>query len=81
MNKLGHANDLYDGLRLLSLGNASGAGAGGSVSLGPGTVTPDMLVNASAQYKYLVSGGSPFAYIESPGALNIAAGKTLVVSN
>lgn len=44
-----------------------------------GSITPSMLANASAQYKYLVSGATPFAYAESAGALNIASGKTLTV--
>ncbi len=35
----------------------------------------------TAQYKYLVSSATPFAYAESAGALNIASGKTLTVSN
>jgi len=35
----------------------------------------------SAQYKYLISSAAPFAYAESVGALNIASGKTLTVSN
>lgn len=48
---------------------------------GIGVITPAMLANASAQYKYLVSGATPFAYAESAGALNIASGKTLTVSN
>jgi hypothetical protein len=52
------------------------ANSGGLIS-----VTPAMLSNASAQYKFLVSGATPFAYAESPGALNIASGKTLKVSN
>jgi len=45
-----------------------------------GAITPVKLANASAQYKYLVAGATPFAYAESVGALNIASGKTLVVS-
>lgn len=48
---------------------------------GLGVITPSMLANASAQYKYLVSGATPFAYAESAGALNIASGKTLTASN
>lgn len=46
-----------------------------------GSITPAMLANASAQYKYLVSGATPFAYAESAGALNIVSGKTLTVPN
>jgi len=39
-----------------------------------------LLDNASAQYKYLVSGATPYTYAESAGYLNIASGKTLVIS-
>ena len=46
-----------------------------------GSITPAMLAAASAQYKYLVSGATPFSYAESGGALNIATGKTLTVNN
>lgn len=46
---------------------------------GSGVITPAMLANASAQYKYLVSGSTPFSYAESAGALNISSGKTLTV--
>lgn len=47
---------------------------------GSGVITPAMLANASAQYKYLVSGSTPFSYAESAGALNIASGKTLAAT-
>ena len=45
-----------------------------------GSITPAMLANASAQYKYLISGATPFAYAESGGFLNITAAKTLAVT-
>lgn len=51
-----------------------------AADIGAGIVAPASLANASAQYKYLVSGATPFAYAESVGELNIASGKTLTIS-
>ena len=53
----------------------------GALTLASGVVTPAKLANASAQYKYLVSGATPFAYAESGGFLNITSAKTLAVQN
>jgi hypothetical protein len=39
------------------------------------------IVPASAQYKFLVSGATPFTYAESAGGINIASGKIPVFSN
>ena len=52
----------------------------GGEQIQPGTVTPAMLAPASAQYKFLVAGATPFAYGESVGGMNIAVGKILTVS-
>ena len=46
-----------------------------------GIIAPASLANASAQYKFLVSGATPFVYAESAGGLNIASGKIPVINN
>jgi hypothetical protein len=51
-----------------------------ATTIGAGKVTPAMLAVASAQYKFLVAGSTPFAYAESAGGLNVASGKIPVFS-
>lgn len=45
------------------------------------TASPSLLGNGTAQYQYIVTGGSPFAPGYSAGFLNIASTKTLTVND